>query len=74
MNANLVKSIHAQANKFAEERINQETDAVFNTVDIVESALSTPNLKKELGRMLATAYAKGYADCYEASSRKKIIL
>lgn len=73
---NTVKMMHKLANGFAQERVDKEIALLEDRLKGTEgrTTYSREQIKKEIGRMLATAYAKGYADCYERKEQRRLLI
>lgn len=70
-----LKKMNVLANGFANERVDKELDALEKVMQVEGGAIiySRSDFKKEIGRLLAVAYAKGYADCSENKDVKRLI-
>jgi len=75
MDQTTTKNLHAMANGFAKERIEQELQKIISEWTTAEGLPSNDieSMKQNIGRILATSYSKGYADCYEQKGLKRLI-
>lgn len=64
------------ANGFAKERASEFTTALEQKVVRADGNVIWDRdlIRKCLGSILAIAFAKGYADCYERKNIKKLLL
>jgi len=76
----MLKKMNALANGFANERIEKalsDIESILDSEDISgirEKLWCRVTARKTLGRLLATAYSKGYADCYENVKVSRLII
>lgn len=63
------------ANGFANQRVAEELDRIEEIMKASDGLIkySRRSVEKEVGRLLATAYAKGYADAAENIDVKRLI-
>jgi hypothetical protein len=72
--AALLQSLHKQANAFAGTKIEAELKTLSDLCELDGRDELIKIVNQEIGRILATAYAKGYADSYDVFQKKKIIM
>lgn len=65
----ILQKMNRLANGFASERVDLQLEEISGLLE----ASDKPSLKKAIGRMLAVAYSKGYADAVENLDVKKLI-
>lgn len=70
-----IEKMNLFANGFASERVEQELDKIEAAIKGSNGGFvySRAQIKKDIGRMLATAYVKGYADAHENIDVKRLI-
>jgi len=70
-----LEKMNALANGFANERIDKTIDAIEEKIKASDGNFiySRMQVQKEIGKMLAIAYSKGYADCFENINVKRLI-
>mgnify|MGYP001218748505 CR=1 FL=1 len=69
---------HEMANAYANEYIEKEliriTESLENSDDMELDKKVKEALKFEIGRILATSYAKGYDDCATKQEIKRLVI
>lgn len=72
----MLESMNIMANGFATERVEGVMNAIENKMKTIEGRViySRDSIKGEVGKMLATAYIKGFADAKEGVQPRKIFL
>jgi len=73
MDVQTQKDLHVLANSFAEERLSEEKAKLYKSLSDAEDGVGNIAIEKELGRILATAYAKGFADGHDRVGPRTLI-
>lgn len=68
-----LKTMNTLANGFARERVGTSSEILEHAYAQDEAGNDHELFRKEIGKLLATAYSKGYADCYEYIGPRKLI-
>lgn len=74
MNKETLQKMNTLANGFAAERVQSVLSEIESTLEPKDKPLWNRSLaQKALGKALAIAYSKGYADCAENIGPRRLI-